>query len=134
MTRFILAVALLVMAARAHALEPVTVTVDSVSSTDTVRGVDISSQTAFDIIISTAFLYRQACVQNLDTSAFLACGDNVNVSTISTSNQIGVIIPPAPTIATAATPLCFSVSAGTHWYCRTSSVTGSTRAVIQRGR
>ncbi len=124
----------LMLTGAAHALEPVTVTIDGVSSTNTVSGVDISSQTTFDIIVSTSSLYREACVQNLDTSAFLACGDNVNVSTVSTSGLIGIIIPAAPTATTPATPLCFSVPAGNHWYCRTSSVTGTTRAVIQRGR
>lgn len=134
MTRFILAAAFMVLAIGVHALEPVTVTIDGVSSTDTVRGVDISSQTATDIIISTNPLYRQACVQNLDTSAFLACGDSVSVSTITTNILIGVVVPPASAVTTPATPLCFSVPAGNHWYCRTSSTTGTTRAVIQRGR
>ena len=118
----------------AHALEQVSVTIDGVSSTDTVRGVDISSQTAFNVMISTPPLYRQVCVQNLDTTAYLACGDSVSVSTISTSNLIGVIIPAAPTATTPATPTCFGVPIGNSWYCLTSSVTGTTRAVIQRGR
>lgn len=133
-TRFIIVVALMMAATGAYALEPVTVTIDGVSSTDTVRGVDISSQTTFNIIISTLPLYRQACVQNVDTTSYVACGDNANVSTVTTSNLIGVIIPAAPTVSTPASPLCFSVPAGNPWYCRTSSVTGSTRAIIQRGR
>ena len=125
---------LLATATGVRALEPVAVTIDSVSSTDTVRGVDISSHTAFDIIVSTLPLYRQACVQNLDTSAFLACSDSLNVSTLTANGAIGVVLPAAPTATTPATPTCFSVVAGNRWYCRTSSVTGTTRAVIIRGR
>ena len=134
MTRFIFVAAMALLATGAQALEPVSVTIDSVGSTTTTRGVDISSQTAFDIIISTSFLYRQACVQNFDTSAFLACSENVNVSTITSNNAIGTIIPVAPTATTPASPTCFSVVAGNHYYCRTSSVTGTTRAGITRGR
>ena len=135
MHRFIFAAALILASAvGASALEPVTVTIDSVGSTTTTRGVDISSQTTFSIIISTSFLFRQACVQNVDTSAFLACSENANVSTTTTNNAIGTIIPAAPTATTPASPQCFSVVAGHHYYCRTSSVTGSTRAIITRGR
>ena len=108
--------------------------IDGVTSTDTVRGIDISSAPATDIIISTAPLYRQACVQNLDTSAFLVCSENVNVSTQTASNLVGVIVPPAATASQPQTPLCFSVVPGQRWYCETSSVTGTTRAVISRGR
>jgi len=119
---------------RAFALEPVTVTINSVSSTMTVRGLDISSHTATSIVITTAPLYRQACVQNLSTTDWLACGDNVNVSTVTTNNLMGVIVPAAATVATATTPICFSVVAGNHFYCRTSSVTATSRAVVIRGR
>ena len=134
MTRFIYVVAVMLAAIGAHALEPVMVTIDGVSSTDTVRGVDISSQTAFDIIVATAPLYREACVQNLSTSGYLACGDSASVSTITSNNLIGIIIPASPAITTPASPTCFSVPAGNHWYCLGSWVLGTMRAVIQRGR
>lgn len=134
MTRLILLAVLFLSAVGASALEPVTVTIDSVSSTNTIRGIDISSAPATSVVISTAMLYRQVCVQNFDTTAFLACSENVNVSTQTAQNHVGTIIPPAPTATTPATPLCFSVSAGTNFYCRTSSVTGTTRAGIGRGR
>lgn len=134
MTRLILLAVLFLSAVGASAIEPVTVTIDSVSSTNTIRGIDISSAPATSIVISTNMLYRQVCVQNFDTTAFLACSENVNVSTQTAQNHVGTIIPPAPTAATPATPLCFSISAGTNFYCRTSSVTGTTRAGIGRGR
>lgn len=133
--RFLLAVAvLLASAVGAQALEAVTVTIDSVSSTMTIRGIDISSAPATSIVISTAMLYRQVCVQNFDTTAFLACSENVNVSTQTAQNHVGTIIAPAAAATSPSTPVCFSVSAGTNFYCRTSSVTGTTRAGIARGR
>lgn len=125
---------LLTLAGSAHALEPITVTMDSVSSTNTIRGIDIASATATSVIISTSILYRQACVQNFDTSAFLACSENPNVSTMTASNIVGTIIAPAASASAPASPLCFSVPAGTNFYCRTSSITGTTRAGIGRGR
>ncbi len=135
MRRFAFAVALLLASATmAQALEPVTVTIDSVSSTVTIRGVDISSAPTFSVIISTSFLYRQVCVQNFDTSAFLACSENVNVSSQTAQNNVGTIIAPAGSATTPAMPTCFSVVAGNNFYCRTSSVTGTTRAGITRGR
>lgn len=135
MRRFLFAVAVILASAiGAKALEPVTVTIDSVSSTDTIRGIDISSAPTTSVIISTSALYRQVCVQNFDTTSFLACSENVNVSSQTAQNHVGTIIPAAPTATTPATPTCFSVSAGTNFYCRTSSVTGSTRAGIGRGR
>ena len=125
---------LLALAGSARALEPVTVTIDSVSSTSTARGIDISSAPTTSVIVSTSALYRQVCVQNFDTSAFLACSENVNVSTQTAQNNVGVILQPASAATSPAAPTCFSVSAGTNWYCRTSSVTSSTRAGITRGR
>lgn len=116
------------------ALEPVTVTIDGVSSTDTVRGISITTQTATDVIISTNPLYRQVCVQNFDTSAFLACSDSVNVSTQTALNTVGTIVAPAATATQPSTPMCFSVPAGNRWYCLSSSTSGSTRAGITRGR
>ena len=133
--RFLLAVAvLLASAVGASALEPVTVTIDSVSSTNTIRGIDISSAPATSVIISTGMGYRQVCIQNFDTSAFLACSENVNVSTQTAQDLVGTIIAPATAANTPASPLCFSVSAYTNFYCRTSSTTGTTRAGVARGR
>ena len=125
---------LLALSGSASALENAVVTIDSVSSTSTVRGIDISSAPATSVIISLTMLYRQVCVQNFDTVAFLACSENVNVSTQTAQNHVGTIIAPASAASSPATPTCFSVSAGTNWYCRTSSVTGTTRAGIARGR
>lgn len=135
MTRFLLAAVLAVICSRgAQALEPATVTIDSVSSTMTIRGIDITSQTVTNVVISTGPLYRQVCVQNFDTSAFVACSDSPSVSTVTSNNLIGTIVSPAATATQPNTPSCFSIPAGTSFYCRTSSVTGSTRAGITRGR
>lgn len=132
--RLFLAVALILSAVGAHALEAVTVTIDSVSSTNTIRGIDISSAPTTSVIISTAQLYRQVCIQNFDTTAFLACSENVNVSSQTAQNHVGTLISPATSVTQFAAPMCFSVSAGTNFYCRTSSVSGTTRAGVARGR
>ncbi len=135
MRRFILAVALMLgAAAGASALEPVNVTIDGVGSTDTVRGISIATQTPTNVIISTGPLYRQVCVQNFDTSAFLACGDSVLLSTQTALNNVGTLIAPAATATQPATPTCFGVPAGNPWYCLSSSVSAATRAGITRGR
>ena len=134
MMRLIFLAVVSMLAVRASALEPVTVTIESVSSTDTIRGIDISSAPTTSVIVSTSPLYRQVCVQNFDTTAFLACSENVNVSSQTAQNSVGTIIAPAPSASSPNAPLCFSVSAGTNFYCRTSSVTGTTRAGITRGR
>lgn len=113
---------------------PVTATMATVSSSDTIRGIDISSSPATSVVISTSAQYRQVCVQNFDTTNYLACSENANVSSSVASNLIGTIIPAAPTAATPATPLCFSIKAGTDFYCKNSGSTGTTRAGITRGR
>lgn len=133
--RFLLAVAvLLASAVGAAALEPVTVTIDSVSSTNTIRGISISSATPTSVVISTSIGYRQVCIQNFDTTAFLACSELPTVSTQTAQDHVGTIIAPAPAANSPASPLCFSVSAYTNFYCRTSSVSGTTRAGVARGR
>lgn len=134
--RFLLAVAvLLASAVGAQALEPVTVTIDSVSSTMTIRGIDISSgSTPTNVIISTTQLYRQVCVQNLDATSYIACSESTLVSITASSNNAGAVIAPASTAGSPAAPTCFSIPAGTAFYCKSSSAAGSTRAVIARGR
>lgn len=134
MRRFIFVLGVIFAATKVSALEPITVTIDSVSSTMTIRGIDISSAPTTSVIISTSPLYRQLCVQNFDTSAFVACSENVNVSTLTANNLIGVIIAPAASTSSPAAPTCVGVPAGSNFYCRTSSVTGTTRAGISRGR
>lgn len=134
MKKYLIAIAILLgMTAGARA-ESVMATMDTVSSTVAVRGIDISSAPTTNVIIDENRQYRQVCVQNLDTSSFLACGENVNVSTLTASNLMGVVVPPAATASTPQAPSCFSVVAGSLFYCRTSSVSGTTRAVIVRGR
>lgn len=118
----------------AVALEPVSVVISGLSSTGTIAGVSIATQSATSVIVSTGAMYRQVCVQNFDTSAFLACSENVGVSTQTANNLVGTIIPAAATASTPASPTCFSVVAGKNFYCLSSSVTASTRAGIGRAR
>lgn len=125
---------LAIMAAVAPAMENNSVvTTDSVQSTMTVSGIAISSAPATSVVINLKALYRQVCVQNLDTLNFLSCGETVNVSTITSSGFAGVVI--STKIAGAGMePRCFEVVAGNDFFCRSSSVTGSSRAVIVRKR
>ncbi len=130
-----LALAMGLFVSRAAALEPVTATIDTVSSTNTFSGIDISSSVPTSVVVSTSPLYRQVCVQNISTSVYLACGERVNVSTITTSSRIGVILPAATAITTPYAPTCFSISAGTDFYClHDAALLGTSRAVIIRGR
>lgn len=115
-------------------VEPITTVIGTVSSTDTVRGISISSSTPTSVVVDTAQRYRQVCVQNLDTTAALYCAERSNVSNSTASDLVGVVIAPAATATTPATPVCFSIRGGTDFYCKTGSTSASTRAVIVRGR
>ena len=109
------------------------VTIESVQSTATISGMLIDTQTPTSIVVSTAPLYRQVCVQNFDTSAFLSCSEHVSVSTITSSNRIGTIIPKVTTDTSTPAPICFSVVAGNHFYCK-SSGSAPTRCSVTRKR
>ena len=109
------------------------VTINSVQSTSTISGIAIASAPATSVVISTSMLYRQVCVQNLDWGNFLSCSESVSVSTISTSAQAGVVIS-TRVAGSGMDPQCFEVVAGHQFYCRSSSITGSSRAVIIRKR
>lgn len=119
---------------RLASAEAVTAVMATISSTRTTVGMDISSAPATNIIVSTTAVWRQACVQNLDITAFLACGENILVSTLTSHALAGTFISPATSSTTFATPTCFSVLTGSPFYCRSSSVTGTTRASVSRGR
>ena len=107
------------------------VTIGSVQSTITIQGIAVASAPATSVIVSTPMLYRQVCVQNLDSANYLACSESINVSTITTSASAGVFIA---TGAVPGLPFCFEVVAGNQFYCRSSSVTGTSRAVTIRKR
>lgn len=108
--------------------------VTTVKSSETVRGIDISSQTPTSIVIDTTQMFRQVCVQNLETITSLACGENPAVSTITTSNLIGIIVPPATSTSTVPSPTCFAIVPGRNFYCLGSKNTASSRAVVMRAR
>jgi len=122
-------------ASRAEAV-PLTSVMATIGSSVTCVGMDISSQTATDLTDGTAAVqvWKQVCVQNLDTSNYLACSENVAVSTTTTNAAIGTILAKAPTATEPNLPACFSILAGSPYYCRTSKTTGSTRAGVCRGR
>lgn len=124
---------LLAIPAAATPLEMVSPSIESVGSTNTVMGITIASSPVTSVIISTAALYRQVCVQNLDQSGYLACGETINVSTMSSSAFAGVIITTAST-TNIVPPYCFTVPPGTNFYCGSSRVNTTSRAIIMRKR
>ena len=133
MTRYILAVALAGLFGVARAgdfAEPVII---GVTSTITVTGIAISSSVPTDVVISTNPLYRQVCVQNLDTSNYIACGETVSVSTQPASAFAGVQIAKGAAAVPIA-PYCFELVPGKRFYCASGSTSASTNAVIIRKR
>ena len=135
MRGFLMAVAVLLAAVSAHAGsgDYAVPSIQAVTSTMTVATVSIATQTATDIVISTAPLYRQACVQNMDPGAFLACSDNVNVSTIVAQGLFGVYLA-TNTASLPSLPFCFEVVPGSRFFCKSGSVSAASRAVIIRKR
>lgn len=111
-----------------------TTTMATSFSSITVSGLDISSQTTTSILGGLNSGWKQACVQNLDTSNALYCGDNVAVSSITTNVLIGVIIAPALNATSPAQPTCFNVVENLDFFCRTGNVSGTSRAVIAKAR
>lgn len=110
------------------------VTIASVQSTATISGIAIDTATATAITVSTSPLYRQVCVQNFDTSAYLSCSENINVSTSVSSALVGTIIAKVAIDTAPPAPICFEVVAGKHFYCKSSGAGAATRAGITRKR
>ena len=134
MTRYILAVALAGLFGVASAgdfAEPVII---GVTSTMTVTGISISSSVPTDVVISTNPLYRQVCVQNLDWGAFIACGESVNVSTLTANSLMGVYLTTATAASLGQTPPCFEVVPGKRFYCESGNKTAPSPAVLIRKR
>ena len=122
------------LASAAQALDFAQPVLFGVTSTMTVSAMSISNVTPTDVIVSTAPLYRQVCVQNLDTTAFLACGESISVSTQSASSLMGVYLTTATAVSYAVPSDCFEVVPGKRFYCLSASATGTSRAVIIRKR
>ena len=132
MRGLIFAVAVM-LAGVAHADNAVT-SIMGVTSTMTVSGISIATQTATSVVISTAPLYRQVCVQNLDWSNFIACGENPSVSTLTASGLMGVYLTTATAASLANPPPCFEVVPGKNFYCLSASHSAPSPAVIIRKR
>lgn len=106
-------------------------------SSFTVGGVAISSQTGTSITTQSGLGgWRQACIQNLDTTNALYVGDSVNVSTSANVSLalLGNIIPPATSATSVAAPLCFILVEGQQLYARTGSQSGTSNAIISRAK
>lgn len=119
------------LASAAHADNAVP-SIMAVTSTMTVATISITSATATSVIVSTSPLYRQVCVQNLDSGSFLACGETANVSTITANSLFGIYLA-TNTATLPSIPYCFEVVPGNNFYCR-SAASGASRAVIIRKR
>lgn len=133
MRGLIFAVAVLLAAVSAHADNAVP-SIMGVTSTMTVSAISIATQTATSVVVSTGPLYRQVCVQNLDSSAFITCGENVNVSTISANELMGVYLTTATATTLGNQPPCFEVVPGKDFFCHSGSVSAASRAIITRKR
>lgn len=101
-------------------------------SSNTVIGIDISSQTTQSVAGGVNQGWYNICIQNLDTTSALYCGENVNVSSITANALIGTVIAPAASATAAATPTCFPIVQNTDFFCRTGKTTGTTRASVYR--
>ncbi len=135
MRGLIFAVAALFAAVTAHAGsgDYAVPSIQAVTSTMTVATISIATQTATDVVQSTGPLYRQVCVQNQDSGAFLACGETVSVSTIVANSLFGVFLA-TNTATLPASPFCFEVVPGSRFFCKSGSVSAASRAVIIRKR
>lgn len=91
-------------------------------------GIDISSAPAVSVVGGTDQGIKNICLQNLDTTFSIVCGDTINVSSITTNSLIGTIIAPAVSTTSVSAPTCFPIVENADFFCRTTKVTGSTRA------
>lgn len=107
--------------------EIVTAVVETLSSTDTVRGISIGTQTATSVIVSTSAGYRFVAVQNNDATASVYCAERVNVSTLTANNSVGIEVAPRQLVH-------FSVRAYTDFFCLSNSTSTATRCATFRGR
>lgn len=98
----------------------------------TVRGLNITSSAgATSVVISTAPLWREVCVQNIG-GVGLFCGDSSNVTSTLTSDSVGVNIA---TAAATPPPVCFPLVPGQDFFCAAAlQSAGTSRAVIRRRR
>lgn len=132
MKKLIAALALALMGSAAFAG---TLVMQTTFRSISVVGVDIASAPATSIVGGTGNGWAQVCVQNVDTTNALYCGDTVNVSSLTaTSSLAGVIVPPAASATAPSSPTCFNIVADGNFFCRTGKVTGSTRAVVVKAK
>ena len=134
MTRFILAVALAGLVGVARAGDFAQPIIFGVTSTMTVTNIAITTQTATDVIISTRPLYRQVCIQNLDTTAFVVCAESSVISTMTTSMNMGVYLTTATAASLSVPPPCFEVVPGNRFWCQSASLTNASRVITIRKR
>lgn len=91
-------------------------------------GVDIASAPATSVVGGIDQGIKNVCLQNLDTTYSIVCGDTISVSSITTNSLIGTIIAPAVSTTSVSSPTCFPIVENADFFCRTTKVTGSTRA------
>lgn len=108
-------------------------TVDIMTSTQTCSAVSVSSFTPTMVLTSTNVpngAYRYVAVQNLDSSNDLNCSDDVGVSTQSASVRLGFDVAKGSPGATVV----WTLVPGEPWYCLSKSQSGSSTAIICKGR
>lgn len=127
-----------------RAPEPAT-NITTVKSSETVVGLNISTQPATNVMIDNTQMFRWVDVQNVSGSP-LFCGDNLTTlstgSAVSPAAATGWMIPGASTQAVSATipwpqelpHRKFDVVPGRPFYCQSGHVSAAQRAIIMRGR
>lgn len=128
LTAFVLALAFvpgLSLKAQA-ATEPTTAIVETMSSTMTCLGVQISNSAGTMVLGSTVTAHRYVTVNNTDASAALWCAERSAVSVTAASVAAGFKI-------TAGQSVFFALVPGMPFYCR-SDGGASTWASVCRGR
>lgn len=126
MTKIIFALVLGFAGISAHAAG--TGVINTAPRATTLTGIDISSAPAVSVVGGIDQGIKNICLQNLDTTYSIVCGDTVNVSSITTNSLIGTIIAPSVSTTSVSSPTCFPILENGDFFCRTTKTTGSTRA------
>lgn len=114
--------------------EHITATLETLSSTVSVRGYTIATQSATSVIFDTGAAFRFVDIQNLDTGADIACSETSSVMATAASGTVGFFI--GRVVSNVYYSKRFALRAGQNFYCR-SNATGSTagsRAAVMTGR
>ena len=112
-------------------IENPTQVVEIYASTDSIRGISISSSVATSVIFDTKVGYRNIMIMNADPSATIWCAERATVTANASQNQVGWPLGPH---GSGGDILSIAVVPGSDFFCINDSGIGPTRAIIFRGR